>query len=159
MLFYCYFALSAFDGWFGMKTFSAKEQDVDRRWYVADADGKVLGRLAARIATVLLGKHKPIYTAHVDTGDYVIVTNASKVRLTGAKSKNKVYKRFSGYPGGLREVPFSEKIKTKPEEVIRRAVRGMMPKNLLARQMIKKLKIYAGPDHPHEAQQPETLEM
>ena len=126
---------------------------------MADAEGKVLGRLAARIATVLLGKHKPIYTAHVDTGDYVIVTNASKVRLTGAKSKNKVYKRFSGYPGGLREVPFSEKIKTKPQEVIRRAVRGMMPKNLLARQMIKKLKIYAGPDHPHEAQQPETLEM
>ena len=126
---------------------------------MADAEGKVLVRLAARIATVLLGKHKPIYTAHVDTGDYVIVTNASKVRLTGAKSKNKVYKRFSGYPGGLREVPFSEKIKTKPEEVIRRAVLGMMPKNLLARQMIKKLKIYAGPDHPHEAQQPETLEM
>ena len=142
-----------------MKTFSAKEQDVDRRWYVADADGKVLGRLAARIATILLGKHKPIYTAHVDTGDYVIVTNAAKVRVTGKKPDDKFYYRFSGYPGGLHGVPFSEKIKTHPAQVIRHAVRGMMPKNKLSRRMIRKLKVYPGPVHPHEAQKPETLEI
>ncbi|NQT19228.1 MAG: 50S ribosomal protein L13 [Planctomycetes bacterium] len=142
-----------------MKTFSAKPGDADRQWYVVDADDKVLGRLAARIATVLTGKHKPIYTPHVDTGDYVIVTNASKVRVTGKKAENKMYYRYSGYPGGLRETPFSEKIKSKPTDIIRHAVRGMMPKNKLSRQMIKKLKLYAGPDHPHEAQQPDTLEI
>ena len=142
-----------------MKTFSAREQDIEKRWYVADADGQVLGRLAARIATILLGKHKPVYTPHVDTGDFVIVTNASKVRLTGAKRETKVYQSFSGYPGGLHSVPFSKKIKTKPADVIRHAVHGMMPKNKLARRMIRKLKIYAGPEHPHEAQKPERLEI
>jgi len=142
-----------------MKSFSAKKHDVDKRWYLADADGQVLGRLAARIATVLMGKHKPVYTPHVDTGDYVIVTNASKVRVTGAKRENKLYHRFSGYPGGLHSEPFSEKIKKRPAEVIRRAVAGMMPKNKLSRAMIRKLKIYAGPDHPHQAQQPEPLDV
>jgi len=142
-----------------MKTFSAKEKDVDRRWYVADADGKVLGRLAARIATVLLGKHKPIYTPHVDTGDFVIVTNAAKVQVTGTKRENKLYYSYSGYPGGLKSVPFAEKIARKPEEVIRRAVWGMMPKNKLSRRMMRKLKVYAGAEHPHEAQQPEVLEI
>ena len=142
-----------------MKTFSAKEGDVDRQWYAVDADGEVLGRLATRIATVLSGKHKPIYTPHIDTGDYVIVTNASKVRVTGTKSESKMYKRFSGYPGGLHEMSFAEKIKKHPTDIIRHAVRGMMPKNKLSRQMMKKLKLYAGPDHPHKAQQPKTLEI
>jgi len=142
-----------------MKTVSVKASDVTRRWYVADADGKVLGRLAARVATVLTGKHKPTYTPNVDTGDFVIITNASKVRVTGRKREQKLYYTFSGYPDGLKSVPFAKKIVRKPEEIIRLAVCGMMPKNKLARQMIRKLKIYAGAEHPHEAQQPRPLDI
>jgi len=142
-----------------MKTFCAKEKDVDKKWYVVDADGKVLGRMAARIATILTGKHKPIYTAHVDTGDFVIVTNASKVRLTGAKAETKRYWRYSGYPGGLHSRSFEEVLKTKPERIIREAVYGMLPKNKLAQVRMRKLKIYAGAEHPHAAQQPKVLEI
>jgi len=142
-----------------MKTFCAKEKDVDKKWYVVDADGKVLGRMAARIATILTGKHKPIYTAHVDTGDFVIVTNASKVRLTGAKAETKRYWRYSGYPGGLHSRSFEEVLKTKPERIIREAVYGMLPKNKLAQVRMRKLKIYAGAEHPHAAQQPMVLEV
>jgi len=126
---------------------------------VVDADGKVLGRMAARIATILTGKHKPIYTAHVDTGDFVIVTNASKVRLTGAKAETKRYWRYSGYPGGLHSRSFEEVLKTKPERIIREAVYGMLPKNKLAQVRMRKLKIYAGAEHPHAAQQPMVLEV
>ena len=142
-----------------MKTFCAKEKDVDKKWYVVDADGKVLGRMAARIATVLLGKHKPIYTAHVDTGDFVIVTNAAKICLTGTKAQTKRYWRYSGYPGGLHSRSFAEVLKTKPERIIREAVYGMLPKNKLAQPRMRKLKIYAGAEHPHAAQQPKELEM
>jgi large subunit ribosomal protein L13 len=142
-----------------MKTFSAKEKDIERQWYVVDASDKVLGRLAARIATVLLGKHKPTYTPHVDTGDFVIVTNAGKVKVTGKKTGQKLYHRYSGYPGGLHTTPFYKKVQQQPEAVIREAVWGMMPKNRLSRAMMKKLKVYAEGDHPHEAQQPKALEI
>ena len=142
-----------------MKTFCAKEKDVDKKWYVVDADGKVLGRMAARIATILLGKHKPIYTAHVDTGDFVIVTNADKVRLTGKKAETKRYWRYSGYPGGLHSRSFEEVRKAKPDRIIREAVYGMLPKNKLAQVRMRKLKIYAGAEHPHAAQQPKVLEI
>ncbi|HUU68234.1 MAG TPA: 50S ribosomal protein L13 [Planctomycetota bacterium] len=142
-----------------MKTFSAKEKDVDKKWHVVDADGKVLGRMAARIATVLTGKNKPIYTPHVDTGDFVIVTNAAKIRLTGTKAETKRYWRYSGYPGGLHSRSFAEVLKTKPERIIREAVYGMLPKNKLAQPRMRKLKIYAGAEHPHAAQQPKELEM
>jgi len=142
-----------------MKTFSAKENEIPRKWYVVDADGKVLGRLAVRVAQVLLGKHKPTFTPHVDTGDFVVVTNAVKVRLTGKKAETKRYYRYSGYPGGLRSMSYAEKLKSKPEEIIREAVYGMMPKNKLTNQMLRKLKIYRGAEHPHAAQQPVTLEV
>jgi len=142
-----------------MKTFCAKEKDVDKKWFVVDADGKVLGRMAARIATILIGKHKPIYTAHVDTGDFVIVTNAAKIRLTGAKAETKRYWRYSGYPGGLHSRSFDEVLKTKPERIIREAVYGMLPKNKLAQARMRKLKIYPGAEHPHAAQQPKNLEI
>lgn len=142
-----------------MKTFSAKEQDVEKSWYVADADGAILGRLAVRVATVLLGKHKPIYTPHCDTGDFVIVTNAAKVQVSGNKRDTKEYYSYSGYPGGLKSMTFAMKIERKPEEIIRRAVWGMMPKNKLSRRMMKKLKVYAGAEHPHEAQQPKVLKI
>jgi len=142
-----------------MKTFCAKEKDVDKKWYVVDADGKVLGRMAARIATILLGKHKPISTAHVDTGDFVIVTNADKVRLTGKKAETKRYWRYSGYPGGLHSRSFEEVRKAKPDRIIREAVYGMLPKNKLAQVRMRKLKIYAGAEHPHAAQQPKVLEI
>ena len=141
-----------------MKTFSAKEKDVVKKWYVVDADGKVLGRMAAAIATVLTGKNKPIFTPHVDTGDFVIVTNAAKVRLTGRKPEQKRYWRFSGYPGGLHSRSFHEVRKTKPERIIREAVYGMLPKNRLAAVRMRKLKVYAGAEHPHTAQQPEALQ-
>ena len=142
-----------------MKTFCAKEKDVDKKWFVVDADGKELGRMAARIATILIGKHKPIYTAHVDTGDFVIVTNAAKIRLTGAKAETKRYWRYSGYPGGLHSRSFDEVLKTKPERIIREAVYGMLPKNKLAQARMRKLKIYPGAEHPHAAQQPKNLEI
>jgi len=142
-----------------MDTFFPKEGDLNKKWYVADAQEAVLGRLSARIAAILRGKHKAIYTPHTDTGDYVIVINASKVRLTGNKLQQKTYERYSGYPGGLRSVPAKTLLATKPEEIIRLSVRGMLPKNALGRKMLKKLKVYKGSEHPHKAQMPEALDM
>ena len=142
-----------------MRTFSAKPHEVERSWFVVDAENQTLGRLASRIATVLRGKHKPIYTPHVDCGDYVVVINADKVRVTGRKMEQKMYYRHSGYPGGLRSVTLKKQLETFPERVLESAVRGMLPKNRLGRQMYKKLKVYAGPNHPHEAQQPTQLEL
>ncbi len=140
-----------------MKTFIAKESDIVQNWYVVDAKGKVLGRLATKISMVLRGKNKPIFAPHMDTGDFIIVINADKVKLTGKKLKDKKYYRHSGYPGGLKETTAEKLLKEKPQEVIARAVTGMLPKNRLGRKMIKKLKIYAGPEHPHAAQNPKTL--
>ncbi len=138
-----------------MKSYVAKHQDVERKWYVLDAEGQTLGRLASEAASILRGKKKPIYTPHVDTGDYVIVINAEKIEVTGKKRKEKIYKRHTGYPGGLREITFEKLQAQKPEEIIRHAVKGMMPKGPLGRQMYKKLKVYAGPEHNHAAQKPE----
>jgi large subunit ribosomal protein L13 len=140
-----------------VSTFSPKPSDITRAWHVVDADGLVLGRLATEIATILRGKHKPIYAPHMDTGDHVIVVNASKIVLTSNKAEKKVIYRHSGYPGGLKEETFQHLLDTKPEEAVRRAVRGMLPKGPLGRQMLKKLKIHAGPTHPHAAQQPQPL--
>jgi large subunit ribosomal protein L13 len=142
-----------------MKTYVPKNTDIDRRWYVVDADGKVLGRLASEIAQILRGKHKPMYTPHLDTGDYVVVINADKVRLTGNKAEDKAYFRHSGYMGGERFIPFKDMLEKHPDRVIELAVKGMLPKNNLGRLMRRKLKVYAGPNHPHEAQQPERLEV
>ena len=142
-----------------MKTYTANSNDRDRRWYVVDAEGKTLGRLSTQIADLLRGKRKPTYTPHVDTGDFVIVVNAEKVSVSGNKRTEKLYHRHSGYPGGLRTRTFEEMIERKPEEVIRLAVKGMLPRNRLSRRQITKLKIYAGPDHPHAAQAPEKLEI
>jgi large subunit ribosomal protein L13 len=142
-----------------MKTYSANMNDRDRRWYVVDAEGKTLGRLSTQIADVLRGKRKPTYTPHVDTGDFVVVINAEKVSVTGNKRSEKLYHRHSGYPGGLKTRTFEEMIERKPEEVIRLAVKGMLPRNRLSRRQITKLKIYAGPEHPHAAQSPEVLEI
>ena len=142
-----------------MKTFSAKGNEVERKWYVVDAEGKVLGRLASNIATRLRGKHKPIYTPHVDTGDFIVVINAEKVILTGKKLEQKVYYRHSGYPGGIKSITAAKLQQKKPEELIRLVVKGMLPKSSLGRNMIKKLKIYAGDKHPHEAQKPEILDI
>ena len=142
-----------------MKTYVPKNTDIDRRWYVVDADGKVLGRLASEIAQVLRGKHKPMFTPHLDTGDYVVVINADKVRLTGNKAEDKAYFRHSGYMGGEKFIPFKDMLEKHPDRVIELAVKGMLPKNNLGRLMRRKLKVYAGPNHPHEAQQPERLEV
>ena len=142
-----------------MRTFSAKPHEVERSWVVVDAENQTLGRLATRIATVLRGKHKPIYTPHVDCGDYVVVVNADKVRVTGRKLEQKMYHRHSGYPGGLTSVTLRRQLETFPERVLEAAVRGMLPKNRLGRQMFKKLKVYAGPNHPHKAQQPTQMEL
>jgi large subunit ribosomal protein L13 len=142
-----------------VKTFSAKPQDIERKWFVVDAQGQTLGRLATRIATVLRGKHKPIYTPHMDCGDYVIVVNADKIHVTGQKLDQKTYYRHSGYPGGLRQVSLRRQLQVHPDRVIEAAVRGMLPHNRLGRKMFKKLKVYAGPTHPHEAQQPTALEL
>lgn len=141
------------------KSFIAKPAEIERKWYVVDADGKNLGRMASQIAAVLRGKNKPIYTPHVDCGDYVIVINAEKVAVTGKKRKEKIYKRHSGYPGGLKETTFEEMMKKHPTEAVRHAVKGMMPKGRLGRQMYKKLKVYAGPEHEHAAQKPEVLDI
>ena len=141
-----------------MKTYTAKPGEIERSWYVVDAESKTLGRLATQIADVLRGKGKPAYTAHVDTGDFVIVVNAEKIHVTGQKLDQKVYYRHSGYPGGLRSRTLREQLERRPEEVIRRAVRGMLPKNRLAAAQLKKLKVYAGPDHPRAAQNPEPLQ-
>jgi large subunit ribosomal protein L13 len=137
-----------------MGTFSAKEEDIKRAWFVVDASGKTLGRLASSIASVLKGKTKPIYTTHVDTGDFVIVVNADKVHLTGRKLDQKVYYRHYGYPGGLKSVTAGKLMKTRPENVIKMAVEGMLPKTRLGKQMLSKLKVYAGEKHPHASQQP-----
>jgi large subunit ribosomal protein L13 len=141
-----------------VKTYSAKPYEVERDWFVVDAQDQTLGRLATRVATLLRGKHKPIYTPHVDCGDYVIVVNADKISVTGQKLDQKIYYRHSGYPGGLRQVTLRRRLETHPERVIESAVRGMLPKTRLGRKMFKKLKVYAGPEHPHEAQQPTSLE-
>lgn len=141
-----------------MKTFSATKADIQRRWYLIDADGKVLGRVASQIAILLRGKHKPIYTPHMDTGDHVIVVNASKIRLTGHKWEEKFYARHSGYPGGFKTVIAGKLLAQKPERLIEIAVKGMLPKNKLGRAMFKKLKVYGGVDHPHQAQHPEPLQ-
>jgi large subunit ribosomal protein L13 len=141
-----------------MKTYSAKPGEVTREWYLVDAEGKTLGRLATQIADTLRGKRKPQYTPHVDTGDFVIVVNAEKIQVTGNKLDQKRYYRHSGYPGGLRSRTLREQLDRRPTEVLRVAVKGMLPKNRLARQQITKLKIYAGSEHPHEAQNPKPLE-
>jgi large subunit ribosomal protein L13 len=141
------------------RTYNAKPGEVERRWYVVDADGQTLGRLATQVADTLRGKGKPQYTPHVDTGDFVVVVNAEKVHVTGNKLDQKRYYRHSGYPGGLRSRTLREQLDRRPTEVIRKAVRGMLPKNRLARQQLNKLKVYAGPEHPHQAQAPQPLEV
>ena len=142
-----------------MKTYNAKPGEIAREWYVVDADGKTLGRLATQIAETLRGKGKPQYTPHVDTGDFVVVVNAEKIAVTGKKMDEKMYHRHSGYPGGLRSRTLREQLDRQPTEVIRKAVKGMLPRNRLGRAQIRKLKIYAGPEHPHEAQAPTPLEV
>jgi len=139
-----------------MKSFIAKPHEVERKWYVIDADGRNLGRLSSEAASILRGKKKPIYTPHVDTGDYVIVINAEKIEVTGKKRKEKIYKRHTGYPGGLREITFEKLQAKKPEEIILHAIKGMMPDGKLGRQMYKKLRVYKGPEHGHAAQKPEV---
>ena len=140
-----------------MKTWNAKPGEVARNWYVVDADGKTLGRLATAIAITLRGKHKPQYTPHIDTGDFVVVVNAEKIAVTGQKLDQKLYHRHSGYPGGLRTRTLREQLDRQPTEVLRKAVKGMLPRNRMSRAQITKLKIYAGPVHPHEAQAPKPL--
>ena len=142
-----------------MTTYAVKASEIERSWFVVDATDQTLGRLATRIATLLEGKHKPIYSPHLDTGDHVVVINAAKVKVTGNKLLQKRYYRHSGYPGGLRSRTLGEQLDRRPTEVLRTAVKGMLPKNRLARQQITKLKIYAGPEHPHEAQNPRLLEL
>ena len=140
-----------------MRTFSPSAKDITREWYIVDAEGQTLGRLATRIATVLRGKHKPTFTPHMDMGDHVIVINADKVVITGAKSEQKLYHGHSGFPGGIRSVPFAQMLAKKPTDIVEKAVKGMLPKNKLGNAMGKKLKVYAGPEHPHAAQQPQPL--
>jgi large subunit ribosomal protein L13 len=142
-----------------MKTFNVKKEEIVKDWCVVDAQGKILGRLASEIAIRLRGKHKPIYTPHLDTGDFVIVVNAEKIQLTGTKLAHKIYYRHSGYPGGLTETTAGKLLQEKPEDVLKIAVRGMLPKNTLGRAMLKKLKIYKGPEQPHDAQCPRALEL
>ncbi|HJP33759.1 MAG TPA: 50S ribosomal protein L13 [Candidatus Latescibacteria bacterium] len=141
------------------KSYTPRAGDIERRWFVVDADGKTLGRLASQIAHVLRGKHKPTYSPHMDLGDHIVVINAEKVRVTGRKAEQKVYHRHTGYPGGLRTTTYEEMLNKHPERIIRTAVKGMMPNNILGRQMFKKLRVYAGPDHDHVAQQPEALSL
>jgi len=140
-----------------MKTQFAKKGDVERRWYLVDAEDAILGRLATKIATYLRGKNKPIFTPHIDTGDFIIVVNANKVKLTGRKLDNKIYYHHSGYPGGLKAETAKDRLNRKPEQMITDAVWGMLPKGRLGRAMLKKLKVYRGPEHPHKAQKPEIL--
>lgn len=143
-----------------MKTYMAKKGDVQRAWHVVDLSDKVLGRAATRIATVLMGKHRPEYTPHVDTGDFVVVVNADKIRITGAtKPVERIYQRYSGYPGGRKVHTFEQMLARHPDRVVRDAVRRMLPKSKLGKAMLSKLKVYAGPDHPHQAQQPQKLEI
>ena len=142
-----------------MGTYNAKKNEVERSWYIVDVNNKVLGKVASKIATVLRGKHNPVFTRHVDTGDFVVVINAGKVHFTGNKLENKQYYRHSGYPGGLKVTNASEMLEKKPENIIRYAVKGMLPKNRLGRQQFKKLKVYSGTDHPHKAQMPKELKV
>ncbi|MEE9352214.1 MAG: 50S ribosomal protein L13 [Thiotrichaceae bacterium] len=142
-----------------MGTFSAKAAEVKRDWLLVDADGKTLGRLASEVALRLRGKHKPIFTPHVDTGDYIVIINAEKIRVTGNKAKNKMYYKHTGYIGNLKTISFEKQIQKKPERVIELAVKGMLPKGPLGREMYRKLKVYAGSEHKHEAQQPQLLEL
>jgi len=142
-----------------MKTYMAKPETVERSWFVVDAEDKVLGRLATEIATILRGKHKPTYTPHVDCGDHVIVINAEKIRVTGKKADQKLYRRHSMYPGGLKEIPYRRMMEKKPEFILYEAVRGMLPHNSLGRKMLKKLRVYTGGQHSHQAQCPKALEL
>jgi large subunit ribosomal protein L13 len=142
-----------------LRTFSPKVSEIQRAWYVVDADGLVLGRLASEVARILRGKHRPYFAPHVDTGDHVVVVNADKVVLTSGKADAKMAYRHSGYPGGLRSTSYAELLEKSPDEMIRRSIRGMLPKNTLGRAMLGKLNVYAGPDHPHAAQRPEPLEL
>lgn len=141
-----------------MSSYIAKPSEIERKWYILDAEGKTLGMLASEAASILRGKKKPIYTPYIDCGDYVIVINAEKIQVTGKKAKKKIYKHHTGYPGGLREITFEKLMEKDPEEIIRHAVKGMMPKGPMGRQMYKKLKVYAGPEHKHAAQKPEVWE-
>jgi large subunit ribosomal protein L13 len=141
------------------KTWNAKPGEVEQRWYLVDAEGKTLGRLATQIADTLRGKNKPQYTPHIDTGDFVVVVNAEKIAVTGKKLDDKIYYRHSGYPGGLKQRTLREQLERRPTEVLRKAVKGMLPRNKLARRQITKLKIYAGAEHPHESQRPEPLKL
>ena len=142
-----------------MKPYMAKPAEIDRKWYVIDADGQTLGRLASEVASILRGKHKAIYTPHVDTGDFVIIINADKIQMTGNKLNDKMYRHYSGYPGGLKEVNYGTLLAKKPEKAIETAVKGMLPHNRLGRAMYKKLKVYRGSEHPHQAQKPELREL
>lgn len=142
-----------------MKTYMANAETVERKWYVVDAKGKTLGRLSSEIAKILRGKHKPTYTPHVDTGDFVIVINAELIEVTGKKGENKIYRRHTSYPGGLKEATFNQLMEKNPTAAISEAVKGMLPHGSLGRDMLKKLKVYAGPDHNHQAQKPEMLEL
>lgn len=142
-----------------MKTYNPKPSEIERRWYVLDASGAALGRLASEVAQILRGKHKPTWAPHLDVGDHVVVVNASKVELSGGKREQKLWHRHSRYPGGLRSIPYSRLLEERPDLAVEKAVRGMLPKNRLGREMIKKLSVYAGPDHPHAAQKPEPLRL
>ena len=141
------------------RTYVAKKEDINRQWYIVDARDKILGRLASKVAVILRGKHKPIFTPHVDTGDGVIVINAARIKVTGRKLRQKLYRRYSGYPGGLKEVPLEKMLKDRPTTVIKLAVMRMLPQGPLGRDTLKKLKIYAGDQHPHKAQNPKILEL
>lgn len=142
-----------------VKTYTPKESEIQRDWYIVDAEDAILGRVSSQIASILRGKHKPQFTPHLDAGDFVIVINAEKVRVTGAKEQQKLYYRHSRYPGGLRSMTFQEMIDRHPERAIQTAVRGMMPKNALGKRMLKKLRVFVGPEHPHSAQQPKPLDI
>lgn len=142
-----------------MLTAQAKKDQIEKEWFLVNAENKILGRLASRVASVLRGKNKPIFTPHVDTGDFVVIINAQKVKLTGRKVKDKIYYHHTGYPGGLKSVTAKDLIQNKPEKLIFKAVKGMLPKNKLGRQMLKKLKVYSGKEHPHQAQQPKEIEI
>jgi large subunit ribosomal protein L13 len=142
-----------------MDTISAKISELERNWFVADAEGKVLGRFASEVAKILRGKHKPIYTPHVDTGDHVVIINAEKIKVTGNKLEDKIYTRYSGYPGGLKKTPLERVLETRPTYVLEHAIKGMLPRNKLGRKMLKKVRIYAGADHPHESQTPEAIDL
>ena len=148
-----------FEESFSMKSFMAKNNEVEQKWLLVDAEGAILGRMAAKIAPILMGKTKPTYTPHVDTGDYVIVVNAEKIMLTGKKAQNKEYDYYTHHPGGHKYVSFADMMERKPEKVVELAVRRMLPKNRLGRQMLKKMKVYRGPEHEHQAQKPEKIEL